>query len=140
MSILTRVTEALRELEEELVQYPLSAGGADAHHIADRIREVRRMLSKEDAQWIGTTEAKRLLGVGSENTVKAWVRTGRLRSRVQPNGRVQVLLDDVLRRREETEGLSAFGGEDLTEHEPEELERSRPGMYPWEREQAARAG
>ncbi len=48
-------------------------------------------------RWIGTTHAKRLLGVGSENTVKAWVRYGYLRGRVLPNGRTQVRLDDVLR-------------------------------------------
>jgi predicted site-specific integrase-resolvase len=48
-------------------------------------------------RWIGTTRAKRLLGVGSENTVKAWVRYGYLRGRVLPNGRTQVRLDDVLR-------------------------------------------
>ena len=140
MSALTKATDALRDLEEELARHPLYAGGEDALRIADRIREVRRMLSREDAQWIGTTEAKRLLGLGSENTVKAWARSGRLRSRVQPNGRVQVFLDDVLRRREAAEGVGAFGGEDLTEDELEDLERSRPGRYPWEREQAARVG
>ena len=105
MSALTKATDALRELEEELARHPLYAGGEDALRITDRIREVRRMLSREDAQWIGTTEAKRLLGLGSENTVKAWARSGRLRSRVQPNGRVKVLLDDVLRRREAAEGV-----------------------------------
>jgi len=35
---------------------------------------------------------------------------GLLRGRTLPNGRVQVLLDDVLHRREENEGLSATGG------------------------------
>src|SRR6266542_3713055 len=115
MSVLTRATDALRELEEELAKYPLYAGGEDALRIADRIREVRRMLSREDAEWIGTTEAKRLLGVGSENTVKAWAKMGFLRSRTQPNGRIQVLLDDVLKEREAREGLSAIGGRDLTD-------------------------
>ena len=47
--------------------------------------------------WIGTTRAKRLLGVGSENTIKSWVRYGYLRGRRLPNGRIQVLRADVLR-------------------------------------------
>src|SRR5919201_4042551 len=135
MSVLAKATDALRELEEELVKYPLDAGGDDALRIAARIRDVRRMLSGEAARWIGTTEAKRLLGVGSENTVKAWAKMGLLRSRTQPNGRIQVLLDDVLRRREEREAITAIGGRDLTEAELEALHRSRPGTLPWERDQ-----
>ncbi len=139
MSVLTRATDALLELEAELARRPAAAGD-DGADLAERIRAVRLLLSAEDAQWVGTTEAKRLLGLGSENTVKAWARSGRLRSRVQPNGRIQVLLDDVLQLREAAEGVSAFGGEDLTEEELEELHRSRPGTLPWEREPAARAG
>lgn len=137
MSVLTQATDALRELEEELAHYPLYAGSADALRIADRIREVRRMLSREEAQWIGTTEAKRLLGVGSENTVKAWAKMGFLRSRTLPNGRIQVLLDDVLKEREMREDITAIGGRDLTEQELEALHQSRPGTLPWEREQAS---
>jgi hypothetical protein len=91
------------------------------------------LLSSEGVRWVGTTEAKRLLGLGSENTVKAWARLGLLRSRRLPNGRVQVLLDDVLRRREETEGLSAIGGHDLTEEELRIMRETRPGSNPWER-------
>ena len=49
------------------------------------------------AAWIGTTHARRLLDVGSENTIKNWVRYGYLRGRRLPNGRVQVLLEDVHR-------------------------------------------
>ena len=48
-------------------------------------------------QWIGTTRAKRLLEVGSENTIKNWVRYGYLRARRLPNGRIQVLRSDVIR-------------------------------------------
>jgi hypothetical protein len=51
------------------------------------------------ANWIGTTHARRLLEVGSENTIKNWVRYGYLRGRRLPNGRIQVLLADVLRIR-----------------------------------------
>ncbi|HEV2121282.1 MAG TPA: hypothetical protein VGW38_00710 [Chloroflexota bacterium] len=129
--MLTRATDALRELEEELPHRQVGAGD-DSAEVAERIRAVRRMLSGEDAKWIGTTEAKRLLGLGSENTVKAWARAGRLRSRVQPNRRIQVLLDDVLRDREAAEGLTAFGGRDMTEEELEAEHRAWPGTLPWE--------
>lgn len=139
MSVLTRATDALRELEGELADRKVGEGD-DSADIAERIRAVRLLLSGEDARWIGTTEAKRLLGLGSENTVKAWARAGRLRSRFQPNGRIQVLLDDVLYLREAAEGVSAFGGDDLTEEELEELHRSRSGTLPWEREPAVQSG
>jgi hypothetical protein len=139
MGVLTKATDALRALEEEVAQYPLYAGGEDALHIIERIREVRRLLSREDVDWIGTTEAKRLLGVGSENTVKAWAKLGLLRSRTQPNGRTQVLLDDVLKEREAREAITAIGGRDMTEEEMEAEHRARPGTLPWEREQASSA-
>jgi hypothetical protein len=75
------------------------------------------------------------LGVGSENTIEAWARMGLLRSRSQPNGRVQVLLEDVLKEGEAREALSAVGGRDLTEEEMEAEHRARPGTVPWERGQ-----
>jgi hypothetical protein len=139
MSVLTRASDALRELEEELARRPVGIGD-DPGDLAERIRSVRLLLSRDEAQWVGTTEAKRMLGLGSENTVKAWARSGRLRSRVQPNGRIQVLLDDVLHLRESAEGVSAFGGDDLSEEELEELHRSRPGTLPWDRDRTAQAG
>src|SRR5207249_2000557 len=134
-----KATDALRALEEELARYPLYAGGADALYIADRIREVRRMLSREEPRWISATQAKRLLGVSSENTVNSWAKMGLLRSRTKPNGRIQVLLDDVLNERQAREELTAIGGEDLTEEELEDLHRSQPGTLPWERGQASEA-
>jgi hypothetical protein len=107
--------------------------------VADRVAKVLALLSPEETRWIGTTEAKRLLGVGSENTVKAWARLGLLRSRMLPNGRRQVLLDDVLRRRAEDEALLAIGGDDLTPKDLEEIEAARPGTNPWERRRRPRA-
>src|SRR5438552_17331149 len=115
MSILHDASNLLYILEAELRQQ--AANGLDSLQVADRIRGVRHLLATEEIQWVGTTEAKRLLGVSSENTVKAWARLGLLRSRLLPNGRTQVLLDDVLRRREETEALAALGGDELTEED-----------------------
>src|SRR5688572_26081436 len=103
MTILEKATKALSELEAELLQ--TTNAGVDATALAHRIGVVRKLLSKDETRWIGTTQAKRLLALGSENTVKVWARTGLLRSRTLPNGRIQVLLDDVLhRRREKADG------------------------------------
>jgi hypothetical protein len=131
MSILQEATQALQDLERALLES--TAADLDSVQLAERIRLVRYLLSDREAQWIGTTEAKRLLGVRSESTVKAWARLGLVRSRLLPNGRTQVLLDDVLRRREETEGLSAIGGDELTAEELRDLTVSRPGTNPWHR-------
>ena len=46
-----------------------------------------------------TTNARRLLGVGSENTIKARIGYGYLRGRRLPNGRTQVLLQNILNLR-----------------------------------------
>lgn len=131
MARLDTATRMLRELEEVLRTSP--RGTIDPSVAADRVADVLVLLSSEEARWIGTTEAKRLLGVGSENTVKAWARLGLLRSRTLPNGRTQVLLDDVLRRRSEDEALLAVGGDDLTPQELRAVRADRPGTNPWQR-------
>ncbi len=135
MSILQRVVSGLREIESDLLATS-DARSVDPERVARRIHRVVELLSDEDARWVGTTEAKRLLGVSSENTVKAWARTGLLRSRALPNGRIQVLLDDVLERRAETEDLTAIGGDELSPDELRTLRTARPGTNPWQREQA----
>jgi hypothetical protein len=132
MSILHAATTALHEIEAELREP--TKGGRHSGRLAERIRAVRRLLSTQEAKWVGTTEAKRLLGVSSEYTVKVWARLGLLRSRRLPNGRTQVLLDDVLRRREETEELSAIGGDEMTAEEIRTRREGRPGTNPWERQ------
>lgn len=134
MSVLKDATDALRDLEALL--RASAPGGLDPITVAEQVHEVRQLLSGEDAEWIGTTAAKHLLGVGSENTVKAWARLGLLRSRRLPNGRTQVFLDDVLRRRAEHEALLAVDGEELSDEELRILKEERPGKNPWEREQA----
>jgi hypothetical protein len=124
---LREATNALRDLEETL----RSSEPLDRVAAAKQVQAVRRLLSTDDAQWIGTTEAKRLLGVASENTVKAWARLDLLRHRRLPNGRTQVFLEDVLRRQTERAALTAFGGEDLT---PDELDglRTMRSPNPWD--------
>jgi hypothetical protein len=133
MSILTEATSTLRAIESELLSSDRQGCG-DVASMAQRIHRVVDLLSSEDAQWVGTTEAKRLLGVSSENTVKAWARLGLLRSRTLPNGRIQVLLDDVLQRRAENEELMAIGGDEFSPDELRILRETRPGTNPWQRE------
>ena len=105
MSFLRQATTALQRLETELLNQD-GAEPTNAQALAAQIRQVRLLLDHDGAAWIGTTEAKRLLGIRSENTIKAWARLGRLRSRSLPNGRTQVLLDDVLHRRRWQNGLA----------------------------------
>ena len=134
MAMVDKATAALREIEPELAEPPKE--GMESVNLADRIREVRKLLAKQEPRWIGVRKAKRLLAASSEDAVKAWVRMRFLQSRTLSNGRMQVLLDEVLRKRETEEELSAIGGRDLTQEELEEMYQARPGTVPWEREQA----
>jgi hypothetical protein len=137
MSILQEATDELRSLTAEL----LDKSGVDSFErtqVAERIQRVVALLSDEEAHWIGTTEAKRLLGVRSEDTVKAWARLGLLQNRTLSNGRLQVRLDDVLQRRAETDDLTAMDGEELAPDEVRRLRATRPGTSPWERSERAR--
>lgn len=136
VSILQEATDTLRGIEGEL-RGPAS-DGLDPAGLAERIHRVVALLSGDEARWVGTTEAKRLLGVSSENTVRAWARLGLLRSRSLANGRTQVLLDDVLKERAAREDLTAVDGdEDISSDELMHL--LRPRLYPPEGQPGARA-
>jgi hypothetical protein len=132
MSVIQRLVDDLRAIEEELLDAS-DATAIEPASVAQRLHRIAALLADEDARWVGTTEAKRLLGLSSENTVKAWARNGLLRSRARPNGRVQVLLDDVLERRAEGEDLAAVGGDELSADELRRLRETRPGTNPWAR-------
>lgn len=99
MSVLQQVRDRLDAVERDL---------ADRPQLASEIRAVRQLLADPARQWVGTVEAQRLLGVQSVNTVKAWAQLGLLRSRRQPNGRLQLHLDDLLRERAALETQAAF--------------------------------
>jgi hypothetical protein len=133
VSVLQGAIDILRGIETELLSSG-QEGCLDATRLAESIHRVVELLSGEDAQWIGTTEAKRLLGVSSENTVKAWARLGLLRSRTLPNGRVQILLEDLQNRQAEMEDVAAIGGDELSPDELRTLRESRPGTTPWQRD------
>ena len=116
MSVLKQVNSRLAALESRLADRPEEAG---------ELRAIRRLLEEDDNHWIGTVEARRLLGVKSVNTVKAWARLGLLRNREAPNGRLKVHLDDVLREARAQQALEAMGGidEPLTGEEWDALRR-----------------
>jgi hypothetical protein len=86
----------------------------------------------DDARWVGMTEAKHLFGVESEQTVEAWASLGLLHSRKLSNGHIEVLLDDVLRRRAENEALAAIDREELTAEELRILNEEHVGKNPLE--------
>ena len=136
MATLDEATRALLGLKAMLRSAP--QGELDPAIVGDRVREVLQSLAGAQVQWIGPAEARGLLGVESEKTVEAWASMGLLRSRTAADGRLEVMLEDVLHRRAEREGLMAIGGEDLTPDELRILSQERPGKNPWERDGADR--
>ena len=146
MGVLDRVVRELRDIEAELAENP---------PVAKRIGEIARLLESDEARWIGTTRAKRLLGVQTENTIKAWARLGLLRSRREPNGRLKVNLVDVLEYRETRAALMGDGDDsEMTEEDyamlrrpmsPEELASLNEtlvqlGLPPWPFQEAVPTG
>ncbi|HUG16239.1 MAG TPA: hypothetical protein VMM78_14640 [Thermomicrobiales bacterium] len=103
--------------------------------LGQKVREALRLLKDEEPIWVDAPRAKQLLGIELDASVPYWVELGLLRGRTLEDGRVQVQLDDILLRRYETEVSMAVGGDEMTQDELDELSRSRPGTYPWQREQ-----
>jgi hypothetical protein len=131
MGMLSELEAELRALNKDLEDPSLPA--EVAARLRARVAEMHRVLASQNAMWVGTTEAKRLLGVKTENTVKAWARAGLLRSRTLPNGRVQVHLDDVHRRATDTTALTTPWDEPASDEDLQSLSRARPGTTPWQR-------
>jgi hypothetical protein len=109
MTVSDEVLNVLREIEPDLFQPP--QGGTLSISLGARIRAVRKFLAEQGDRWIGVSEAKRLLAASSEHRVKEWARKGAFRSRTLANGRVQLLLDDVLHHREGREVFFAVDGD-----------------------------
>jgi hypothetical protein len=133
MSVSTETSRALRAAEVLLNSAP--QGQLDLLAVEKRIGKALRLLAQEEPQWIDLPQATRLLGVLSDETPRALVRLGLLRSRSCGDGQLQVRLDDVLNRRWEAEDLLGIGGEELTPEELRIMKEERPGTNPWEREQ-----
>ncbi|MBI3973317.1 MAG: hypothetical protein HY332_18760, partial [Chloroflexi bacterium] len=127
-SVSTSTLQVLRELKKELAHRQLPAGGTESSRVAERIRDVRQLLSARDEHWIGVRQARSLLGVRSDATVRAKAKHGFIRGTSTAAGRLLLLLDDVLKEREEDEALCAFGGDELSHEELMYL--LRPNSYP----------
>lgn len=81
-------------------------------------------------EWRSLAQAKRELGLRSQAVVKAWIDLGWLRSRLEPDGQIQVLRADVMARRQVYEALTALDGRELTEEELAEMAEWQ-GRLPW---------
>ncbi|MGI8552949.1 MAG: hypothetical protein ACR2PL_19510 [Dehalococcoidia bacterium] len=122
----------LRDLEALLRSAP--QGELDPLLVEAKVREVLCLLAYDEPHWIDIRDAKELSGIELSSSIEYWVKHGWLHSRVLPDGRLQVLLDDVLRHRVEREGLMAIGGDEMSDEELRILTEGRPGKNPWDRE------
>src|SRR4051794_31280857 len=131
MSVLAEARRRLENLEQRLTDAALPTEVGE--ELQGQVRSIRDLLGDPSAEWIGTTEAKRLLGLKTEHTVKAWAKAGLLHSKTGPNGRTLVSLEDVLRRAQETDALRTSWDAPLSEDEATTLQQTRPGSTPWRR-------
>jgi excisionase family DNA binding protein len=138
------LTDLRQELEAARAE-ALQANNASVVEKLDRI-----LAGLDDEVLLTTREAVDLLGIGSVNTIKAMVRTGRIQSR-KVGTHYRIPLSEVERLRHDTtiRGLQAASRihaetaalgptEGLTAEELEDLEEARPGTLPWERGSAER--
>jgi excisionase family DNA binding protein len=133
----------LADLRQEL--QAARAEAAQAHNEAVVERLDRILAGLEDDMLLTTTEAAGLLGIGSVNTLKALIHTGRVRARrVGTHYRIPFAEVERLRHDATIRGLqatsrihaetAALGGpEGLSAQELDDLEVARPGCVPWER-------
>jgi excisionase family DNA binding protein len=114
------------------------------------LRELDQAIASIEAdRLLTTTEAARLLGIRSPNTILAWCRTGYVHG-VKRGGRTLIPLSEVERIKDSDpvhatkvaddlhDRSAAIGSEgELTDAEMEVLHGTRPGSLPWERAQEA---
>jgi len=131
MSTAHETTTELKEMLALLRETPL--GQLPIEHVRP-IREAAYRLARHEACWIRVEDVYSLMGAIVPGSMEYWVDHGLLRGRTEPDGSLSIRLDDVLYRRAESEGLMAFGGEEMTEEELRILNEARPGRNPWDRE------
>ena|SRR5579871_1484287 len=114
----------VRQLQEVGARHPDTAIELDP---------IIRALSSPDESYIGTEQARKLLGVGSVNTVKRWIELGILAGQWdEHSGRWQIPLAEVLRLRGTQQALAGAECDDLSAEEAEALSETRPGTFPWQ--------
>jgi hypothetical protein len=115
----------VRQLQEVGERHPDTAVELDP---------IIRALSSPEENYVGTEQARKLLGVRSINTVKRWIELGILAGRWdERSGRWQIPLAEVLRLRAMQQSLAEAGGDDLSADELEVLSTTRLGTFPWQR-------
>ncbi|HZS91635.1 MAG TPA: hypothetical protein VFE42_29620 [Chloroflexota bacterium] len=115
----------VRQLQEVGERHPDTAVELDP---------IIRALSSPDENYVGTEQARKLLGVRSVNTVKRWLELGILAGRWdERSGRWQIPLAEVLRLRGMQRSLAEAEGDDLSTEELEALSTTRSGTFPWQR-------
>jgi hypothetical protein len=131
-------------LRQELRAARDQVEAGDTARAVARLDQIIEGLGSE--QLLTTTEAARLLGVRSPNTVKLWCRTGYLHG-VRRGGRTMLPLSEIERIQESDQvravrasdqlhnAIDEFGvAEGLTDDELADLAAARPGKNPWERQ------
>ncbi len=116
-----------RQLEDVRERHP---------NTAVELEPVIRALTNNEANTIGTEQARKLLGVRSVNTVKRWIEVGMLAGQWDERaGRWRIPLAKVLRLRATQQALADVDGEDLSQDELDDLAASCQGTFPWQRAQ-----
>lgn len=134
MSAAHETTTELKEMLALLRETPL--GSLPIEHVRP-VEEAAYQLARQDEPcWVSETETYPLMGATVPGSMAYWVKIGLLRGRTEADGSLSIRLDDILYRRAESEGLMAFGGDEMTEEELRILSDSRRGTLPWKREGA----
>ena len=131
----------IAELRERLTH---ALSSAEAGDVPETVRTLRAALQDVDAgRLVTTTEAARLLGVRSINTIKSWCRGGYITGITQ-GSRTMIPLAEIerIQHGERVQGIrtaerlheesGALGGDDdMTQNELDALDAGRPGTPPW---------
>ena len=134
MSTKQEATTELKEMLALLRATPL--GSLPIEHVRP-VEEMAYRLAREEPCWVPEADAYPLMGATVPGSIAYHAQRGYLRGRTESDGSLSIRLDDILYRRAQTEGLMAFGGDEMTEEELRILRESRPGRNPWDREGAS---
>ncbi len=133
----------IAELRETLTHALTSA---EAGNVPETVRVLRAALEDVDGErLLTTTEAARMLGIRSINTIKAWRRQGYITG-VTIGNRTLIPMTEVerlqaservrgvrLAEQRHTESAALGGDEEMSQEELDALDAGRPGTLPWQR-------